>query len=407
MVDTGQIASDGYASALRTTKAPEPGEAWRKSTGSARTLRYVSLLYTCFFFIEPYYRHSVTHWLWFGAFYVLFLALYFAIARTEGRTQKALVAAMFVLGYIYFPFNESASGAFVYPAVIMAFMVRRTSTYIVVVLSAVAGIMLETWLFHDFTIGGHHFDVAWWSGGMGAFFCVVVGFSNLAYSRQQQASFMLQRANDEIEHLAQVAERERIARDLHDLLGHTLTVIAIKSELANRLLERDPARAKQEMLDVEQTARKALADVREAVAGYRSEGLNAEISRARRTLLSAEVTLNTSIANTELTAGEANVLCLCLREAVTNIVRHAHATTCDVQLVCTDTGLCLSIDDNGTGCSGSEGNGLRGMRERIASMQGKLRVISAPDGGTHLTVTLPSSSCATRSLDRQRQELPA
>jgi two-component system sensor histidine kinase DesK len=406
MAEMDQITSDDYGSSRRTTTALEPGEAWRKSTGSARTLRYVSLLYTCFFFIEPYYRHSLTYWLWFAAFYVAFFALFFAIAKTEGRFQRALIVLMFVLSYAYFPFNESACGAFVYPAVIMAFVARRTRTYILILIAAVIGIMLETWLFHNLDIGAMQFRMSWWSGAMGAFFCIVIGLSNLAYSRQQQASFMLQRANDEIEHLAQVAERERIARDLHDLLGHTLTVIAIKSELANRLLERDPARAKQEMLDVEQTARKALADVREAVAGYRSEGLTAEISRARRTLLSAEVTLNTSIANVELTAGEANVLCLCLREAVTNIVRHAHASTCDVQLVSTDTGLCLSIDDNGTGSADKEGNGLRGMRERVASVQGKLRFASTPETGTRLTVTLPSSSCAKRSLDRQ-QELHA
>ena len=393
MAATDQIKPNGYPAIPANAATPASGEAWRKSRGSARALRYVSLLYTCFFFIEPYYRHSVTHWLWFAAFYVVFLATYFAIAKTEGRVQQVLFVFMFVLGYSYFPFNTSASGAFVYPVVMMAFVVQRTRTYILLMSAAVTGILLETW----------YFNIPWWAGGMGAFFCIVIGLSNLSYSRQQQASYMLQRANDEIEHLAQVAERERIARDLHDLLGHTLTVIAIKSELANRLLDRDPARAKQEMLDVEQTARKALADVREAVAGYRSEGLAAEISRARRTLLSAEITLNTSIANVELTAGEANVLCLCLREAVTNIVRHAHATTCDVQLTITNTGLCLTIDDNGTGSSGREGNGLRGMRERVAAMHGKLRFTSTPGSGTHLTVTLPSSTCATRSLELEQK----
>ncbi len=394
MVDTDHIITpNGYPAFPRATTATQAGEAWRKSTGSVRALRYVSLLYTCFFFIEPYYRHSTTHWLWFAAFYVVFLATYFAVAKTEGRVQQVLFVVMFALSYAYFPFNESASGAFVYPVVMLAFVLRRTGTYIVVVIAAVVGIMLETWFFH----------LHLWAGGMGVFFCVVIGFSNLAYSRQQQASYMLQKANEEIEHLAQVAERERIARDLHDLLGHTLTVIAIKSELANRLLERDPQRAKQEMLDVEQTARKALADVREAVVGYRSEGLAAEISRARRTLLSAEVTLSASIANAELNASEANVLCLCLREAVTNIVRHAQATTCDIQLVTTDKGLRFSVDDNGIGSAGNEGNGLRGMRERLTAMQGKFRFTSTPGNGTHLVVHLPSSTCATRSIERQQE----
>jgi two-component system sensor histidine kinase DesK len=385
MAETEQIE-------ISTHRPIAAGEAWRKSAGSARALRYVSLLYTAFFFIEPYYEHSRTHWLWFIAFYATFLLLYFAIAKTEGRTQGVLFGFLFALSFAYFPYNESASGAFVYPVVMLAFVLRSTRIYIGVVAFAVIGIMLETWTFH----------LHLWAGGMGAFFCIVIGFSNLAYSRQQQASFMLQRANEEIEHLAQVAERERIARDLHDLLGHTLTVITIKSELANRLIDIDPQRARQEMLDVEQTARTALADVREAVAGYRSEGLAAEISRARRTLLSAEVTLSTSIAVVELTPGDINILCLCLREAVTNIVRHAHATTCDVQLVTTNEGLRLSIEDNGIGSTGKEGNGLRGMRERVASTQGKLRFTSTPESGTHLIVTLPSSNCATRALQLQQ-----
>ena len=99
-------------------------------------------------------------------------------------------------------------------------------------------------------------------------------------------------AQDEIEHLAKVAERERIARDLHDLLGHTLSLITLKAELARKLVDRDPQRAKQEMLDVEHTSRAALADVREAISGYRGQGLAAELIRARKTLETAGITVD-------------------------------------------------------------------------------------------------------------------
>lgn len=374
------ITPNGYP-ALPQANTPAAGEAWRKSKGSARALRYVSLLYTCFFFIEPYYRNSLTHWLWFAAFYIVFLGLFFGIPQTRGRAQQTMFVLMFLLAFVYFPFNQSASGAFVYPVVMMAFVLQRTRPYILLVLATVAGIALETWLFH----------MPYWAGGMGMFFCIVIGFSNLAYSRQQQASYMLQRANEEIEHLAQVAERERIARDLHDLLGHTLTVIAIKSELANRLLEIDPQRAKQEMIDVEQTARKALAEVREAVVGYRSEGFPAEVLSARRTLQSANVSLQTDIALIELTPEVTNVLCLCLREAVTNIVRHAKATTCQVRLTRDARGLVLSVEDNGVGPRASEGNGLRGMRERVEGLRGRMRIASGIEGGTQLIVELPTA----------------
>ena len=373
------------------------GEAWRKSKGSARTLRYVSLLYTGFFFIEPYFRHSTSHWLWFAAFYVTFLALYFAIPASEGFLQKALFVLLFALGFVYFPYNTSASGAFVYPVVMLAFVVQNNRTYLLMLGAQVAGIALETWLLH----------IPWWAGVMGIFFCVVIGLSNLSYSRQQQANFMLQRANDEIEHLAQMAERERIARDLHDLLGHTLTVITIKSELANRLFTLDPERSRQEMLEVEETARKALADVREAVVGYRSEGITAEMSRARRTLTAAGVALSTSVAAVDLTPAETNVLCLCVREAVTNIVRHAGAKICTVQLAGTDAGLQMTIDDDGSGVHAREGNGLRGMRERVESLSGRMRIHTAPGSGTQLLIELPRSAECVNAVPHVRDEVHA
>ena len=379
--------SFGRTSAAYPDTSSVTGEAWRKSKGSARALRYVSLLYTGFFFIEPYYHRSLHHWLWFAAFYATFLFLYFAIASTEGRTQRVLFVLMFALAFVYFPFNTSASGAFVYPVVMLAFVIRRTQTYVLMLCAQIAGIALETWLLH----------IPFWAGLIGAFFCVVIGLSNLSYSRQQQANHMLQRANDEIEHLAQVAERERIARDLHDLLGHTLTVITIKSELANRLFTLDPERSRQEMLEVEETARKALADVREAVVGYRSEGFPAEVLRARRTLTAAGVALSTSIAPVELTPAEINVLCLCLREAVTNVVRHAGATTCTVQLSSRNEVLRLAVDDDGSGLHGSEGSGLRGMRERVEAVQGRMRVSSSDGAGTHLLIELPSRSAVMKA----------
>ena len=361
--------------------SPASDQARRESKGSVRTLRYVSLLYTGFFFIEPYFHHSTRHWLWFGAFYTTFLSLYFAVPAAKGLTQKTLFVLMFALAFVYFPFNTSASGAFVYPLAMLGFYIRRTSTFVFVLSVTVAGIALESWLLH----------IPLYFGGLGAFFCIVIGLSNFSYSRQQQANHMLQRANDEIEHLAQVAERERIARDLHDLLGHTLTVITIKSELANRLFTIDPERSRQEMLEVEETARKALADVREAVVGYRSEGIAAELSRARRTLTSAGVALSTATDAVEVTPAETNVLCLCIREAVTNIVRHASAKTCTIQLVRTKAGLRMSIDDDGLGIHASEGSGLRGMRERVQGLEGNMRINFSQGRGTLLLIELPQT----------------
>ena len=159
---------------------------------------------------------------------------------------------------------------------------------------------------------------------------VLVGIGNHIGALAHCAGEKLRKADEEIEHLAKVAERERIARDLHDLLGHTLSLITLKAELARKLVDRDPQRAKQEMLDVEQTSRAALADVREAISGYRGEGLAAELVRARKTLETAGITVDCEFDQLPLTPAQETVLALALREAVTNVVRHAQAQRCKV-----------------------------------------------------------------------------
>ena len=145
-------------------------------------------------------------------------------------------------------------------------------------------------------------------------------------------------------------------------------------------------------MEAEQTARNALAEVREAVSGYRAEGIDAEISRARRSLLSADAKLTTTLAPVNLSASHVQVLCLALREAVTNVVRHAHATVCHVALLEKDKTIHFTIEDDGQGGQIREGNGLRGMRERLQSMAGAMNVTSLPNGGTSLEITLPLGS---------------
>ena len=176
---------------------------------------------------------------------------------------------------------------------------------------------------------------------------MIIGTLNVYFSQHGRAQKKLLRAQEEIEHLAKIAERERIARDLHDVLGHTLSVIVLKSELASKLVEHDPARAKSEMADVEQTARTALAEVRQAIGGYRSNGLVAELAQARATLETAGITVECEQVPVQLPATQESVLSLAVREAVTNVVRHAHAARCRLELR-TNDGLCrLSIQDDG------------------------------------------------------------
>jgi two-component system, NarL family, sensor histidine kinase DesK len=382
---TGRAAErcKAFAAAMfQSRRLRLPGEhAWR--------LRWAPLLYTVTWLITPWYRHSATGWASFALFYVMFLVAFFQTFRDEGQ-QLIWLGVLFLLGYVYFPFNESIAGEFVYPVVISVFFLRQPKAssafkrFAAILGAQAAGLLLETRLIHASPA------LAEWV----IFYAVVIGLSNFAQSRQVLVSEQLVQANQEIEHLTQVAERERIARDLHDLLGHTLTVIVLKSDVANRLFTAQPDLAHREIAEVEATARKALAEVREAVAGYRAEGFPAEILHARRTLVSAGVQLTTDIEYFFLSSGHTNMLCLILREAVTNVIRHAGATVCHLKLHRNGDLLTMSIEDNGSGKLGIEGNGLRGMRERLASAGGTLQRERSVHGGTRLTVEFQTSGAA-------------
>jgi two-component system sensor histidine kinase DesK len=221
-----------------------------------------------------------------------------------------------------------------------------------------------------------------------ALFPVIIGAGNTFFAERNRMNRKLRKANEEIENLAKVAERERIARDLHDVLGHTLSVITLKSELAGKLIDRDPQRAGKEIREVEQISRQALSDVRDAIRGYRSQGLVAELAQAKTTLETAGLTVQCDAATTmKLPAVQESVLSLAVREAVTNVVRHAQARTCRMRLEQQNGSCRLEIQDDGCGSFNGEGNGLRGMRERVEMLGGTLN--RNTEAGTKLIITLP------------------
>ena len=345
-------------------------------------VRWVALLYSAYFFVMPAYRHSFWVWMEFGVFYAAFVILFLLAGELTGRRQTAAFVLLFLFTFLYYPLNAEAYPIFAYPFAMLCLFLSRLRTLFLVLMTMMVGVVAETrYLDRPFAIAESVL-----------LYCVIFGLTNFAFAQQGRTTLLLERANSEIERLSQEAERERIARDLHDLLGHTLTVITMKLDLARRLLSRDLDRARDEIVEAEQTARNALAEVREAVSGYRGEGLDAEISRARRSLLSADVKLTTTLAPLNLSSSQVNVLCLALREAVTNIVRHAHATVCHVELLEKDRTIHFTIEDDGAGGQICEGNGLRGMRERLQSMAGALKLTSLSNGGTNLEITLPLES---------------
>jgi two-component system, NarL family, sensor histidine kinase DesK len=195
--------------------------------------------------------------------------------------------------------------------------------------------------------------------------------------------------NVRIERLATLGERERIARDLHDLLGHTLTGIVVRAQLIRKLAPSDPARAAAEATDVEQLARDALTEVRAAVRGWRHHALDTEIDIARDVLIAAgvELLVHTDTDVSMSPAVEAAVA-LAVREAVTNVVRHADARVCRIGIIAAGDHVRLTVADDGRGTGAPDGSGLSGMRERIAALGG--HVDRRMDGGTTLTIRVPA-----------------
>jgi two-component system sensor histidine kinase DesK len=200
-------------------------------------------------------------------------------------------------------------------------------------------------------------------------FTPLIGAVNLHSVQIDRANLALHQAHQEIERLAATAERERIARDLHDVLGHTLSLVTLKAQLAGRLAERDPRRAGREIREVEQIARQALAEVRETIRGYRAT-LDEEIVRARALLEAAGIRCEVSIDLPTIDRARDDVLALVLREMATNTARHSGATWCRITVEQMN-GVCqLTVEDNGGGGTVPEGNGMRGMRERIEALGG-------------------------------------
>lgn len=338
---------------------------------------FIWLLYSVFFFIVPIQLHNAHVWVKFGVFYTIFLALYSGIILGSRRLKIVCVILMALLGVACYPTNNGTYGCFIYAAAFLPFLVESLAICITGFAAICITLVAEGILLHTSP----------WLWGMGAIFTVIVGGTNIFMAQKVRANSKLQLAQEEIEQLAKVAERERIARDLHDVLGHTLSVIVLKSELAGRLISTNPERAVNEIADVESIARKALGEVREAITGYRAEGLAAEIQRAHNVLDAAGVTLLCEENPPAFNPAEETVLALALREAVTNVVRHAQATRCEMRFVSRDGKTTLVVEDNGRGGLREEGNGLRGMRERIEALGGRFAIDSAQ--GTRLTIELP------------------
>lgn len=342
-------------------------------------LPYIWLVYLVFFLSRPILTDGDPQW---GLTVVgvgIFLVLYFAGYWLVGIRKLYAIGGLLLLGALYAPMNSGASVFFIYAGGFVGELGTAALAYrvLAVILASIATVA--------YFVQPHP---GFWLPAL--MFTTVIGVVDVHFAHRRRMNLHLQLAHDEIERLAKIAERERIARDLHDLLGHTLSVIVLKSELASKLADKDTPRAIAEIRDVERISREALAEVRAAVKGYRSMSLAAEARTAADALQTVGVMVETKIDAVNLSATQESVLAMVLREAATNIVRHARATACRVHLY-SSGGLCLlEVSDNGSGGNVPEGSGLSGMRRRIEELGGTVE----RDGsrGTRLLVRLPLSS---------------
>ena len=233
----------------------------------------------------------------------------------------------------------------------------------------------------------------------------IIGFVNVHYNEGRQRDAALRLAQDEIARFATLAERDRIAADLHDLLGHTLSVIVLKSGLASKLMTRDTARAAVEIADVERISRDALAEVRRAVHGFRAATLSDELVRARGVLETAGIRAEVDATGVPSSGRVADLnpplehaAALILRESITNVVRHSQATHCRIAIAHSDGTLRLEIVDDGVGGQSPDGHGLEGMRVRAREIGGVLE----RDGSRGMTIRLTAPTTAGAAAEAAR-----
>ena len=219
----------------------------------------------------------------------------------------------------------------------------------------------------------------------------IVGLTAIAGRLLLEANQQLSLAREQIARLAVGEERLRFARDMHDLLGHSLSVIALKSELAGRLIKRSPGLAEHEVKDIEKVARDALREVREAVAGYRQPTLKAELAGAREAMTAAGIECRIDAQHGGLPPAVEAVLGWTVREGATNVMRHSKAKRCAIRVSERDGTVTVDVIDDGRGGTPQPGSGLRGLEERVRERGGTLTAEPLPHEGFRLRVLLPLS----------------
>ena len=328
--------------------------------------------------------------------YPLFLALYLISVFAAPRLAYASALAMLAMSFALLPWYPSGLSYFVFGCVMLQPR-RAGGVYGYLAVLITFNVALVAYSLHL----GYAWQALLWIPTVTAIIGVIV----MVERSNHQRDAALKLSHEEVRRLAALAERERIGRDLHDLLGHTLSMVALKSDLAARLVQRDPASAREEIVQVGHIARDALAQVRRAVSGIRASGLAAELASAKLLLetdgIAFDYRVDTAASDATLSAAVENALAMTVREAATNIQRHARARHAGIRFTLDGGNAVLHISDDGHGGLIVPGHGLTGMRERIAAVNGELHIDSRPGDGTHIAVRVPLAHESDTGIEKE------
>jgi two-component system, NarL family, sensor histidine kinase DesK len=308
---------------------------------------------------------------------LLFLPVYVVGYRQAGARLIAAALAVAAIAVALAPIGGNWTVIAIYGAALAGAV--RPARRGVLAIAAIAGLVAATGFLLDQPL-------MWWVPGL--LLIVMTGFGTISREALYDRNRALLAAQEEVRRLAGTAERERIARDLHDVVGRTLTLVALKADLAVKLSGRDQAAAEVEMRGVAAAAREGLAEVRAALAGVAAGGLGREAAASHDALTAAGVKATVRGDPHAVAADAGAVLAMTLREAITNVIRHADAAHCTVDIDIDGAAARLTVTDDGRGSSFREGHGLTGMRQRLLAAGGSLAV-GPGEPGTRLVATVP------------------
>jgi two-component system, NarL family, sensor histidine kinase DesK len=375
---TSELGAAGPAEAQWVATQRRWTEGWRRSL-----LPAVFLVYLLFVIPGVARNHhplvAVLGYVILAAFAVCFVTLIHDASQTTPRRFCILYGLMFALFLVELPLAGNA--AFVmclYITVISVGRFDRAAVPLVIAL-ALAALLVPA------AIPSWHTSVKDAFEAVTPIAIPIVAIVTFAVKAVFEGNRALTEARTEVARLSAENERFRIARDLHDLLGHSLTTITVKAGLARQIGPLDPARALQEIAEVETLARRSLSDVRAAVTNYREVTLSGELATGRELLRAAGIAAELPSAVDIVDPAWHELFGWAVREGLTNVVRHARASSCAVRL----SPSSVEIDDDGIGGQARPGNGLDGLRERVAAAGGIVDAGPRQPRGWRLCVSVP------------------